>query len=458
MAGALFTPPKPPSRPEGVSVWTRWKLARGNLFAALKGSLYRAWMAEVRTPVRNAYLANQPSLVKTALVDRPDDFPKAEVIRTTLYDLLGDSVFVTNGEVWKRQRRMIDPAFEGGRLRDVFPAMQAAAESAVARLAPMADGREVEMEFEASHAAADVIFRTLFSVPIEEDAAQNVFHAFRRYQGAAPVLSMMDLIGAPRWAPRPGRAVARREGRAIRELLLGFVRKRAVEIEAGEAPDDLATKIMLTRDPVDGQRFSPTEMLDQVAIFFLAGHETSASALAWGLYLLANDEDAQARVRAEVREATADGPLDMAKIRRLKFTRDVFRETLRLYPPVPMMVRETVKPEVFRNRSLKTGSMFILSPWHIQRHERIWSDPDVFDPDRWSDDAQKDAQRDAYIPFSTGSRVCTGAGFAMLEGVLLLAALVSAYEFTPGAVDPEPTTQLTVRSATGVRLRVMRSL
>ncbi|MEL7463971.1 MAG: cytochrome P450 [Pseudomonadota bacterium] len=454
MAGARFTPPKPPSRPEGVSIWTRWKLARGNLFEALKGTLYRAWMAEVKTPVRNAYLANQPSLVKTALIDRPDDFPKAEVIRRTLYDLLGDSVFVTNGEVWKRQRRMIDPAFEGGRLRDVFPAMEAAAESCVARLAPLADGREVEMEFEASHAAADVIFRTLFTVPIEESAAQDVFRAFRRYQRAAPVLSMMDLVGAPAWIPRPGRAIAREEGAKIRALLLSFVERRAAEIEAGTAPDDLATKIMLTRDPVDGRRFSPNEMLDQVAIFFLAGHETSASALAWGLYLLANDPAAQDRVRSEVRAA---GPLDMSSIRKLKFTRDVFRETLRLYPPVPMMVRETAQPERFRERDIAKGSMFILSPWHVQRHERLWPDPDVFDPDRWSDEAQKEAQRDAYLPFSSGPRVCTGAGFAMLEGVLLLAALVGAYAFAPGPAAPKPTTQLTVRSENGISLRISRA-
>ena len=455
MVATRFAPPKPPSRPEGVSAWRRWKLARGNIFAALKGSLYRAWMAEVRTPIRNAYLANQPELVRTALIDRPNDFPKAEVIRTTLYDLLGDSVFVTNGEVWKRQRRMIDPAFEGGRLRDVFPAMLEAAEGAVARLRPLATGESVEMEFEASHAAADVIFRTLFSVPIEQDDAQEVFHGFRRYQRAAPVLSMLDLIGAPRWLPRPGRKVARQEGARIRALLLRFVEARAAEIEAGTAPDDLATKIMLTRDPVDGKRFSPQEMLDQVAIFFLAGHETSASALAWALYCLANDQGAQTRLRAEAREVFAKGAPGFADIRRLRYTRDVFREALRLYPPVPMMVRETVQPERFRNRDIATGSMFILSPWHLQRHERLWPDPDVFDPDRWSDEAQKAPQRDAYMPFSAGPRVCTGAGFAMLEGVLLLASIVRAYNFTTDEErPPEPVTQLTVRSETGIWLKV----
>ncbi|MEM7269951.1 MAG: cytochrome P450 [Pseudomonadota bacterium] len=449
----LFVPPKPPSRPEGASVLQRWKLARQSIFAALKPTLYRAWMAEVKTPIRNAYLANQPDLVKTALVDRPDDFPKAEAIRRTLYDLLGDSVFVTNGELWKRQRRMIDPAFEGGRLRDVFPAMLDAAETSVDRLTTLATGEPVEMEFETSHAAADVIFRTLFSEPIETEAAQSVFHAFRRYQRTAPVLSILDIMNAPEWIPRPGRRRAKAEGKAIRALLRGFVEQRAAEIDAGAAPDDLATKIMTTVDPVTGDRFDAAEMLDQVAIFFLAGHETSASALAWTLYCLANDPEAQERARAEIADALGDRRPEFSDLRKLPFTRNVFREGLRLYPPVPMMVRETVREETFRKRDLPVGSMFILSPWHLQRHERLWRDPDSFDPDRWTRAEERDAQRDAYMPFSAGPRVCTGAGFAMLEGVLLLASLLSAFRFE--AVPdrpPQPVTQLTVRSDTGVWL------
>lgn len=461
--GARFTPPKPPARPENASALTRWRLARRSIFAALKASLYRAWMAEVKTPVRNAYLANQPELVKIALTERPDDFPKAEAIRRTLFDLLGDSVFVTNGELWKRQRRMIDPAFEGGRLREAFPAMAAAGEGCVARLAPLADGRETEVEFETSHAAADVIFRTLFSEPIGTAAAQEVFHAFRRYQKTAPVLSALDIMNAPAWIPRPGRRAARREGRAIRAMLRSYVDRRAEDIAAGTAPDDLATKIMTTTDPVTGDRFGPAEMLDQVAIFFLAGHETSASALAWTLYLLANDQDAQDRAAAEVEAAlgqaapaggAARAP-EFSDLKRLAFTRDVFREALRLYPPVPMMVRETTRPERFRNRDIAQGSMFILSPWHLQRHERLWTDPDVFDPDRWRREEDKQAQRDAYMPFSAGPRVCTGAGFAMLEGVLLLALLLRAYRFEPApGKTPEPVTQLTVRSETGIWLRI----
>ena len=434
-----------------MSAWGRWRAARRSIFDALKPTLYRAWLAELKTPFRNSYFVNEPAILKVALHERPDDFPKANSIRASLHDLLGEAVFLTNGEAWKRQRRMIDPAFEGGRLRDTFPAMVAAAESCADRLASRADGTPIEMEFETSYFAADVIFRTLFSEPIETGDAQEIFTAFRRYQQTAPILNALDLMNAPRWIPRPRRRKIRREAQAIRALLRRYVDRRAAEIAAGNAPDDLATKIMTTTDPVTGDKFTSEEMLDQVAIFFLAGHETSASALGWALFLLANDLQTQDRA---VQEAGAVGSRpEFSDIRRLAFTRDVYRETLRLYPPVPMMVRETARKERFRDRDIAKGSIFIMSPWHLHRHERIWRDGDTFDPDRWTRSDEAENRRDAYMPFSAGPRVCSGAGFAMLEGVLLLTTLLRRFEIGPVPDQPPvPVTQLTVRSETGVWL------
>src|SRR5690606_18021053 len=142
------------------------------------------------------------------------------------------------------------------------------------------------------------------------------------------------------------------------------------------------------------------EMVDQVAIFFLAGHETSASALAWTLYLLATHPEAQAEVAREARAFMADP--GFAALSKLRFTRDVFREALRLYPPVPMMVRQTTQPERFRDREVAPGAQVVLSPWHLHRHERIWPDPDAFDPGRWARPETKACQRDGYMPFSAG--------------------------------------------------------
>lgn len=336
-------------------------------------------MAEFRTPFFRSYLINQPDLVQRVLKERPDDFPKSDRVNEGLRPLLGNSVFVTNGETWKRQRRIIDPAFEGGRLRETFPAMWDAAEAAAARLA-VQDGQTIEIEEETSHAAADVIFRTLFSLPIDHHLARDVFEEFRAYQRSQPILNLAALVPLPRWMPRLFRRDTKRSAARIRALITQLTQQRADDIAAGTAPADLATKIMMTPDPETGETFTTDEMVDQVAIFFLAGHETSASTLAWALYLMALYPEWQNRL---AQEASALDTCNFSVMGKLRLSRDVFRETLRLYPPVPMMVRENSCPENMRSREISTGSQLVISPWHLHRHTRLWDNPDGFDPDRW---------------------------------------------------------------------------
>jgi cytochrome P450 len=444
-----MTPPKPEPRADRVSSWGYLKLFRRDILSAQPARLYRAWMAEFRTPFFRSYLCNDPALVRRVLQERPADFPKSGRVTEGLRPLLGRSVFVTNGEDWLRQRRIIDPAFEGGRVKEAFPAIWAASEAAVARMGP----GEVEVELAASHAAADVIFRTLFSIPIEDRVAQAVFHEFRAYQRSAPILNLAAFLPLPRWFPRLHRRATRQSAAVIRGLISGLTADRAHAIAEGGAPADLATKIMTTPDPVTGTTFGTAEMVDQVAIFFMAGHETSASALAWALYLLAAHPEAQDRAAAE---AAALEPV-FGTLGALRFTRDVFREALRLYPPVPMMVRENLAEEDFRGRKVRPGGQVVISPWHLHRHERIWERPDDFDPDRWATPAAREASREGYLPFSCGPRVCPGAGFAMLEGTLMLAHLVRAFRFetVPDKV-PVPVAHLTVRAKDGIWLKVSR--
>ena len=444
-------PPKPPSRSDNVSLWRYMKLFRKDILSAQPERLYKAWMAEFKTPFFRSFMVNDPDILKTVLNERPDDFPKSDRIGEGLRPLLGNSVFLTNGETWKRQRRIIDPAFEGGRLKEIFPSMHAAAEAAVTRMGDTPG--EVEIEEATSHAAADVIFRTLFSIPIEHKLAQDVFSKFREHQRSQPILNLAAFVPLPKWMPRFFRSKTKQTAKDIRHLITQLTEQRQTEIANGTAPDDLATKIMTTADPVTGEVFETDEMVDQVAIFFLAGHETSASALAWALYLLALFPEWQEKVAAEA-EALSDS---FSSVSKLKLSRDVFRETLRLYPPVPMMVREASCPEQFRKRDVPTDSQIVLSPWHLHRHTRIWNDPDGFDPARWQTDEGKTCARKAYMPFSTGPRVCPGAGFAMVEGPLILSMLVKHYRFeTIEGETPRPVAHLTVRSHNGIRLRVVR--
>ncbi|MFK7876672.1 MAG: cytochrome P450 [Paracoccaceae bacterium] len=410
-------------------------------------------MAEFRTLFFRSFLVNQPDLVRRVLKERPEDFPKSDRIAEGLKPLLGEkSVFLTNGAEWKQQRRIIDPAFEGGRLRDVFPAMCAAAASMSARL-ERSEGA-IDVEREASYVAADVIFRTLFSIPIEHDIAKAVFREFQTYQRTQPIVNIAALIPLPAWVPRLFRKSTRGAARRLRGLIADLVAQRAKEIDLGIAPQDLATKIMTQQDPETGKRFTRDEMVDQVAIFFLAGHETSASALSWALYLLATHPDLQDQVAAEAKAVDFS---HFSEISRLKLTRDVFRETLRLYPPVPMMVREATCPERFRDRDVPRGAQIVISPWHLHRHSRLWDNPDGFDPMRWETDNGKSCMRNAFFPFSAGARVCTGAGFAMAEGVILLAQIMKSFHVEAFDNDvPVPVAHLTVRSKSGIRLRFVR--
>ncbi|WP_273688238.1 cytochrome P450 [Ketogulonicigenium vulgare] len=447
-------PPKPEAREGKVSIWRYLRLFRQDILSAQSGKLYRAWMAEMKTPFFHSFMINDPALTKTVLRERPDDFPKSGRIAAGLIPLLGkDSVFLTNGAQWKQQRRIIDPAFEGGRLRHIFPVIWDAAESATHRLQEAVGDEATEIDMHASHAAADVIFRTLFSIPIESDTAREVFDAFREHQRSRPVANLGAFVKLPAWVPQFPSFHTRRTARQIRRLITAIVEERRAQIAAGTAPDDLATKIMTTPDPETGALFTPAEMVDQVAIFFLAGHETSASALAWSLYLVALYPEWQEQAAAE---AAGMAPAFSA-LSKLRINRDIFRETLRLYPPVPMMVREATQREDFRSRTVPEGAQIVLSPWHLHRHERFWDTPDDFDPGRWSRPEARLSARDAYMPFSEGPRVCVGAGFAMLEGTLILAMLLRDYRFELVAGrEPVPVAYMTVRAKDGIWLKVTR--
>ncbi len=439
-------PPRPTTTEGRGGVLRFARAFRRDLLSALPERLYRAWMAEFRSPLVHSFYCNDPALIRLILKDRPDDFPKSNRLRTGLAPLLGASVFVTNGPEWAAQRRIIDPAFEGGRLHDTLPAILGAADALVARLRP---GLQ-DIEPEASFASADVIFRALFSMPIEHRTAARVFAAIRAHQDAQPVVNLAALLPWPRWLPPPHSRRTRRTAAEIRGLIAGLVADRRAAIQAGHAPDDLATRILTTPDPQTGRCFSERDMVDQVAIFFLAGHETSASALAWALWLLAAHTEWQDAVAAEAAALTPD----MAGVGGLRTTRAVFREALRLYPPVPMMVREAADVETMRDRPVPRGAQLVLSPWHLHRHRRLWDNPDSFDPERWSRPETRNSARDAFIPFSAGQRVCPGASLAMIEGVVMLARVTQAFTLRPGPVPPVPVARLTVRGRDGITVHL----
>jgi cytochrome P450 len=451
-----FVPPKPRSHPTKLSLVRRLMEARRCSISVLYDRSYDMRMGHVGTPLRDLYFPNQPELIEQILVKEWDRFPKSNLMNTMLELLLGESIFITNGALWRRQRRMIDPAFEAARIQDVFPLMRSAALDMGERLSAYPDGAEVPADAEMMHVTADIIFRTIYSRPFRRDEAKTIFHAFTRFQELAYARGIWSMAGIPDWLSI-GRIRAGHHARVIRNLLASALDERLDAADGAERKKDILSSLLEARDPDTGQPFSRKELVDQIGIMFLAGHETSAAALGWALYLIAMRPDIQERMHHEAVAVFGDRLPEFRDIKHLRLTRDVFRETLRLYPPVSFIPRDATEKATMRDKLVKAGSILFVSPWLLHRHRKFWSHPDDFDPDRYLEAASKQSVRSAYIPFSAGPRVCLGAAFAMQEGVLLLAYLARHFRFEPveGHV-PVPVARLTLRSENGIRLRVFR--
>jgi cytochrome P450 len=428
--------------------------------ASLMDRSYSMHMGEVGMPHKRIYVANQPDLVQRILVDEVENFPKSAVVADMFGLLVGDALIVSNGEVWKRQRRMMAPVFEQARNKSVFDLMLQAVDALNERL-DMAAARDgvVSIDIEMTHVTADVIYRTIFGEPLDAEDARRIYTAFMNFQEAAFAHGMTRMAGMPRFFSLMGSGGAEASARIIRDFLDPKVKARYESFEHGETQtqNDILAALVAARDPLDDSRFDLRELSEQVAMLFLGGHETSASTLAWNFYLLAMDQRSQERLAAEVRAVMGDRPPAYGDIRKLKFTRNVFAETLRLYPPIAFLPRDAACPMRMRDKSIAKGAVVHVSPWLMQRHRRYWKNPDHFDPDRFDRDESADSFRNAYLPFSKGPRVCIGAAFAQQEATLVLANACRRFKFDPlPGFEPEPVGRLTVRSRNGIKLKISR--
>jgi cytochrome P450 len=308
-----------------------------------------------------------------------------------------------------------------------------------------------------THVAGDIIYRTLFSETLAPDAAATIHRAFARYQRHAQSSATLRIYGLPSFGFR---ASAVRAARSIHAVFEPIVRARydahgRDEDHVDKRAPDILDSLLNARHPDTGEPFTYAQLLEQVSTIFLAGHETSASAMTWALYILASCPDLQDAVREEVRAVGGCARLTPDGLKQLHRTRNVFRETLRLYPPVSFFVREVTAPTCMRDKQLDPGAMLIVSPWLIQRNREHWPDPHAFDADRFDRPDARQACRHAYMPFGKGPRTCVGAGFAMQEATLILAWIVDRFhlEAIPDKV-PEPVSRLTLRPKHGVWLRL----
>ncbi len=377
-----------------------------------------------------------------------------------LYPVIGNSIFITNGETWKSQRQLLEPAFSVTRIQDSFERMNRAVDDMRARLSKIPDGGVFEVEPEMTHVTADVIFRTICSLSISQKEATETFEAFLEYQRFSYGDSVPSLINIPKYLSLRwwrGRHAATR----IRNVLDPMVQSRYENFVKGE-PDNnndmLSALLNASRSETgSAMKFTYKELADQIAMLFLAGHETSASALSWATYLIAAQPEIQERMHAEAMAVMGADTPQFQHMKRLTLTRDVFRETLRLYPSVPFFTRESTRREKMRDKVIEAGALLVLSPWLSHRNETLWDKPHVFDPDRFDRPETQESVRNAYFPFSAGRRVCLGAAFALQEAVLVLAVIVRDYKLEVLKGDePMPLARATIRTYGGIRVRLTR--
>ena len=285
---AKFCPHYPTPVRHRWTLWWRWLTQRGNLLAQLTEASYTMHMGRKRVGRHAVRVLNDPAAVRQVLVDEAEAHPKHRYMHDLLEPLLGQSIFTTNGASWQRQRRMMEPAFERTRMDHAFAPMRDAVQALLERLSPLADGRPFNIELETTHVTADVILRTIFSLPLVKGDSDAIFEAFARYQRDAPNATMPRY--RRRWWPSFGAAArAEQAGRDIRALLHRLVAPRHAAFHAGHpGPEaDILAALLDARDPQSGEPMGVDELVNEIAVLFLAGHETSASALAWALYLLA---------------------------------------------------------------------------------------------------------------------------------------------------------------------------
>ncbi|EAJ1512314.1 cytochrome P450 [Campylobacter jejuni] len=411
---------------------------------------YKMQTGYVKMPNFDLYVINDTKEVKRMMVDEVREFPKSAFLHELLSPLLGESIFTTNGEVWKKQRELLRPSFEMTRINKVFNLMSEAVADMMDRFSKYPNHAVIEVDEAMTFITADVIFRTIMSSKLDEEKGKKILNAFVTFQEQSVHTAMRRMFRFPKWLSYIlGDRKRAKAGDVIRQVLSDIIKPRYDMADNAEFEDILGS-LLLVVDADTNKCFSFEEILDQVAMLFLAGHETTASSLTWTLYLLSLYPKEQEKAYEEITQVLQGGAIEISHLRQFKYLTNIFKESLRLYPPVGFFAREAKKDTQVRDKLIKKGSGVVIAPWLIHRHEEFWTNPHGFNPSRFEGEYKKDA----YLPFGVGERICIGQGFAMQEAILILANILKTYkleleeDFVPDVVG-----RLTVRSANGMRIK-----
>ncbi|HLG89654.1 MAG TPA: cytochrome P450 [Alphaproteobacteria bacterium] len=437
----------PTPLPVGAPLWQRVRAARESTIGLWNREAFDAEIIRLRFGKRRLFVANAPDLVAHVLLENPDNYVKSPIARQLLEPSLGRGLLTAEGESWRRQRRVMAPAFTARKVADFAPAMVKHAERLLEDWDRLPLATTIDIAAEMSRLTLAIISEAMFSVADDPEVA-TIGGAVAAYQAAVRP-SFADLLGLPAWVPRPERWRARRIFAKADQVIRRLIDERRRQ----GGPDDLLSAMLAAEE--DGTAATAQEVRDQVATIFTAGHETTANALAWTWYLLSLHPDVEAKLHRELIAVLGDRLPTVDDMPNLVYTRMVVEESMRLYPPAHTMPRMALNDDRLRDTHVPAGSIVMVVPWLLHRHRRLWERPDEFDPERFSPEASAGRPRFAYVPFGAGPRICIGAAFAMTEAILLTATIASRYRLRlADSARIEPVGLITLRARNGMPMTV----
>lgn len=447
----LDKPSHPPKVPLVTEPWTilqSLRAARRNLLEIIPEITLHQPIVSGKTGARWHMLVD-PDGLRQVLKDKLDNYPKSNVTKNILRPAIGDSLFVAEGAHWKWQRRAAAPVFTHRNISNLSPVMEAAADRACARIEAQT-GRAADMLEEMVKTTFEVISDVTFSGDSAFDS-EVLQKSFEVYVDSTAKISLLDMLNAPDWVPRPGRMFGSAGIKRMKSMSDNAIEAR--QENGGGAIPDLLDLLMVGEDPETKRKMNNSELRDNLLAFIVAGHETTALTLAWALYLCAFDQDVQDQLRDEAQSVLQGRTATAADLPNLTYTRQVIDETLRLYPPAAFLSRSARGPDTLCGREIRKGDTVALPIYALHRSYELWDDPHAFDPGRFAPGNKID--RFQYLPFGDGPRVCIGMSFAVQEAVIVLATILSRFKFTRViGRDPKPVLIVTLRPDGGVWLNV----
>lgn len=403
-------------------------------------------------------VVSDPDVVRHVLVENAANYRKDDLQRTVLAPGLGEGLLTAEGDAWKRARRTLAPLFTPRSVTALAQRMVAPAEKTAERMARRRSGRIVDVSADMTRVTYDILAETMFSNAIA-GGADAFGKALTRYFETQGRIDPLDVLRAPAWLPRIGRWMARPALSFFEAQVEAIIaERRALHAGGAGRPEkpDLLDALLAARDPETGTGLSEAEVGANIVTFIGAGHETTANALTWALYLTSLAPDVRDALEAEIDSAGDDLAAAALSGEALALTRAVIEEAMRLYPPVPSLSRTALADDAVGACFIPRGALVVISPYLLHRHETLWQAPDRFRPERFLPGTREHIARYAYLPFGAGPRVCIGQQFAMVEAVIVLATLLRRLRFEhAGEEAPMPVQRITLRPGQGMPMRVI---